>query len=137
MDFKDYLKELDAQVKINRLAKMYKNKKIAIYGAGQYSMAIFENYDLSKLNIVAISDRKFNDITKRNFFGLNCVAPFELPQIDFNILLVANLDYYNFSRMLDREILYGTKKANIEMRPLIKVTFSDLLKKKLEHKREK
>jgi len=137
MDFKEYLKELNAQKKINHLAKMYKNKKIAIYGAGQYSTTIFENYDTSKLNIVAISDRKFNDISKRDFFGLNCISPSELLQVDFDILLIANLDYYNFSRMLDKEILYGTKKANVEMRPLIKITFGDLLKKKLEHKREK
>ena len=137
MDFKDYLEELNAQEKINKLAKLYKNKKFAIYGAGQYCTVIFENYDMSKLNIVAISDRKFNDISKRNFFGLNCISPFELPKVDFDVLLVANLDYYNFSRMIDREILYGTKKANVEMRPLIKIDFLDLLKKKLEHKKEK
>jgi hypothetical protein len=39
MNFQEYLKIYNAQSKINKLAKRYKNKKIAVYGAGQFSIS--------------------------------------------------------------------------------------------------
>ena len=130
MDFKEYLIIYNAQEKINKLAKRYKNKKIAIYGAGQFAYAIFENYDLSKLNIVAIADLRFEDTEKRHFFGLNCITPAELGHLDCDVILIANFDYNFFLTMLDDHILYLTPNQNIEVRPIIRPTFKDLFLKK-------
>ena len=58
-DILTYFKEVNAQKQINKLARKYKNKKIVIYGAGEYFRILKENYDLSKLNIVGIADKKF------------------------------------------------------------------------------
>ena len=126
MDLKKYLEIYNAQKKIDKLAKLYKNKKIAIYGAGQFSREIFENYDLSKLNIVAIADIKFKDKNKRDFYNLNCIIPEDLGIIDCDIILIANFDYDYFLTQLDDKFLYQTKNEKIEVRPLIKLSFKDL-----------
>ena len=126
MNFEEYLKTYNAQEKINKLAKRYKNKKIAIYGAGQFSRKIFENYDLSKLNIIAVADLKFKDESKRNFFGMNCIPPEDLGKIDCDVILIANFDCTFFITQLDDHILYRTKNENIEIRPMINLSFKDL-----------
>ena len=37
MDFVKYLKEVNAQKQINKLAKIYKDKRIVLYGEGLYA----------------------------------------------------------------------------------------------------
>ncbi len=130
MDFKEYFEEFDAQAKIDKLAKRYKNRKIALYGAGQFATILFENYDLSKLNIVAVADIKFeNPETERNFFGLNCITPDEIRDFDCNLILISNFNYNFFLRYLDNELLYRSKNAGVEIRPLILLGFRDLFLK--------
>ena len=57
MNILDYLKAVHAQRQINKLARKYKNKKIVIYGAGEYFQILKNNFDLSNLNIVGIADK--------------------------------------------------------------------------------
>ena len=130
MDFREYLEKYDAQAKINTLAKRYKNKKIAIYGAGQFAQEIFENYDVSELNIFAVADKKFENPSKRKFLEYNCIPPEELGTIKCDVILIANFDYDFFISLLDNQILYMQPNSNIEVRPLIKLTFKDLFLKK-------
>ena len=131
MDFEEYLKTYNAQKKIDKLAKRYKNKRIAIYGAGQFARTIFEKYDVSKLNIIAVADIKFEDENQRNFFNYNCVPPDDLGILDYDVLLIANFDYKMFLTKLDDHILYQTKNAGVEIRPLIKLSFKDIFLKKV------
>ena len=126
MDFLNYLKKYNAQEKINKLAKKYKNKRVVIYGAGQFAKTAFENYDLSKLNIVAIADKKFEQEGEHHFFNINCVKPYDLKKLDYDVILIANFDYKMFSNILDESILYGSKNAAVEIRPLINLEFKDL-----------
>ena len=130
MDFKEYLELYNAQAKIDKLAKLYKNKKIAIYGAGQFAKAIFDNYDVSKLNIVAVADIRFEKEKNANFFGYNCIAPRELGYLDCDVILIANYDTSFFTTLLDDQILYLTPNENVTIRPMIKETFFDLFFKK-------
>jgi len=60
-DILELLKKKNFQNRINKLAKKYQNKKIIIYGAGVAFDAISDNFDLSKLNIIGVSDIKFKD----------------------------------------------------------------------------
>ena len=126
IDFKTYLEECDAQKKINKLARIYKNKKIVLYGAGSFCQAIFDNYNLSNLNFVAVADIKF-DSTKNNlFYGIKCINPKDLAHFSCDVILIANYDCSAILTKLDDEILYLTKNENIEIRPLIKPSFKDL-----------
>ncbi len=129
MDFLEYLKKYDAQKKINKLAKKYKNKRVIIYGAGQFAKIVFENFDMSKLNIIAVADKKFEQEGEHEFFNLNCVKPNDLRDMDYDVILIANFDYKMFSYILDENILYGTKNVAVEIRPLINLEFMDLFKK--------
>lgn len=130
MDFQEYLRKCDAQSKINKLAKRYKNKKIAVYGAGKFAQAIFSDYDLSKLNIVAVADIAFEDESKRQFFGYNCIMPKELGKIEYDVILIANFDYEYFLKLLDDQLLRFTKNENAEVRPFIRPDFKDIFLKK-------
>ena len=127
MNFKKYLELFDAQKKIDKLSKRYRNKKVAIYGAGQFFNEIFQNYDLSKLNIVAVADKKFEDESKKGFFGLNCIKPSELGNIDCDAILISNFNYLFFNKLLNEEILFMSKNADIEIKPLIKLEIGDFL----------
>lgn len=131
MELNEYVVQYNAQAKINKLARLYKNKKVAIYGAGQFAQVIFENYDLSGLNIIAIADKKFEDENQRSFFNYNCISPNELVTIDCDLILIANFDYQLMLSILDGQVLYGTKNAKVEIRPLINLTFKDLFKKRI------
>ena len=130
MDFKEYFEKYEAQKKIDKLARRYKNRRIALYGAGQFAQMLFENYDLSKLNIVAIADKKFEEEEKRNFHNLNCIPPEELGDFDCDLILISNFDYGKFLSILDNHVLFRTKNAGIEIRPLIKLGFRDLFLRK-------
>ena len=129
MDFLEYLQKYDAQKKIDKLAKKYKNKRVIIYGAGQFAKAAFENYDLSKLNIVAVADKKFEQEGEHHFFNINCVKPYDLKKLDYDVILIANFDYKMFVKILDESILYGTKNVAVEIRPLINLEFTELFLK--------
>lgn len=131
MDFKEYLEVFEAQKKIDKLAKRYKKRKIVVYGAGQFSHIIFQNYDLSKLNIVAVCDKKFKDKKQREFFNYKCIPPEELGDYDCDLILVANFDYAKFICVIDYDVLLWTKNASVEIRPLIRLDFFDLFIKRV------
>ena len=61
-----------------------KNKKVVIYGAGDFAKVLFENYDLSKFNILAVSDKKFEK-DKSHFFGYKTISPEELKTFDCDV----------------------------------------------------
>lgn len=128
MDFKEYFAELKAQKQIDKLAKKYKKKKIAIYGAGQFCRTLFENYDLSKLNIVAVADRSFNGEGNENFYGLKCITPNDLKELDCNVILIGTYETFNMHDYLEDELLVDCKNSNIKIRPLIKESLFHLIK---------
>ena len=55
----EFFNDNNAQKQIDKLAKKFKNKKVVIYGAGIYFQIIKNNFDISKLNIIGIADKKF------------------------------------------------------------------------------
>lgn len=126
MEFKEYLKVYNTQEKIDKLAKKYKNKRIVLYGAGQFSQCIFENYDLSKLNIVGVADKIFEDDKTHKFYNLNCIKPADLRTMDYDVILITNFDTKHFLNIIDEAILYGSKNAGVEVRAFIKLTFKDI-----------
>ena len=103
-----FLNNTDTQEQIDKIAKKYQNKKIAIYGAGKFAKIIFENYDLSRLNILAIVDKKFENEEEKGFFGYECISPDELESFECDILLIANFNTRFFSKTLEK--VFSNKK---------------------------
>ena len=100
MDFKTFFENQDVQNRINELAVHYSGKKIVLYGAGAFANAIFENYNLSKLNIIAVADKRFENNKDCFFNGIKGISPEELKYIDCDIILISNRDYLYFKKIL-------------------------------------
>lgn len=127
MEFKKYLENAKAQKQIDKLSKKFAGKKVAIYGAGRFCRAIFENYDLSGLNIVAIADIKFESEEKRDFFNLNCITPEELKSFDCDVILLGVKDTFYFLDVIEN-LLSDSHNVEKPVRPIIKQSFFGYIK---------
>lgn len=127
MDFVKYLKEVNAQRQINRLGKKYKNKRVVLYGAGLYAKVILEKYDCSKLNIVAVCDKKFGD-KEELFMGYKTISPQNLTEYDCDVILVSVIEDIAIINYLQDELLIGTKNEDIEVKSCIEPTLFYCLK---------
>lgn len=123
MDFLKYLKDVNAQKQIDILAKKYTNKKIVLYGAGIFADVLLNSYDMSKLNIIAIADKKYNNNNNELFAGYKTISQEELSSIICDVIFVSTLDTGFIIDYLNDELLIGTQNENIEILSLIKPTF--------------
>lgn len=128
MDFVKYLKEVNAQKQINKLAKKYKNKKFVLYGAGLYARILLENYDTSKLNIVAVCDKKYNDNSEEKFFGHKTISPEELTEFDCDVVLISVIEDIAIRNFLEEDLLIATPNENLPVRAFIEPTFGYCIK---------
>ena len=123
-----YFKEVNAQKQINKIAKKYKNKKIVIYGAGKYFKILKENFDLSKLNIVAISDKKFETNKDANFTEYTPIEPNELKEYDYDLILVALYDDSSLLDFLEYQLLIGTRNEDKKILSIIEPSILYIIK---------
>lgn len=128
MDHLEFFNEVNAQKQIDRLAKKYKNKRVIIYGAGIYYQTLADNYDLSQLNIVGICDKKFETGKTSNNTPYTPLAPEELNEIDFDVILVAVYRCIAIEEFLKFRLLINGKNHNKKIRPFIKPTLLYFLK---------
>ena len=127
-DILTYFREVNAQKQIDKLAKKFKNKKIVIYGAGEYFRILKENFDLSKLNIVGIADKKFESSKEINTFEYEALAPEELKDFDLDIILVALYDDVSVSNLLEYKLLLHTQNRNKPVLSIVEPTFFYIIK---------
>ena len=128
MDLKKYLKLNNAQKQLDNFAKKYKNKKIVIYGAGNYFQLIEENYDLSQINIVGITDLKFASDKNLNTTKYLPLAPNELKDYDYDIIAMALINDLDIMSIVDEKILKGSPNENKPILPLISPSLSYIFK---------
>lgn len=66
---KKYLKKHKFEKKLKKLCNDLDGKTILIYGTGKMFQTIVENYDLSMLKIIGVTDKKYtlNDENKHFF----------------------------------------------------------------------
>lgn len=127
MNYKKYYEEVKAQKQINKLAKKYKNKRVVVYGAGIMSEILFQNYDLSKLNIIAICDKKYETINSQ-FFNIKTIKPKDLQEINCDVILVLLLQEIQVIDNLKDNILINSKNEEIEIKPMIKIPILQCIK---------
>ena len=123
MNILGYFKSVHAQRQINKLARKYKNKKIVIYGAGEYFQILKNNFDLSKLNIVGIADKKFETSKDSNPTSYLALAPEELKDFDLDVILVALYDDTSLCDYLEYQLLLNTQNEDKQIRSIIEPTF--------------
>ena len=77
--------------RISHLIEELQNKKIVIYGAGNGFLEINKKYNLTtKLDIIYISDKKFEKQEINTFEGIKTLKPHEIKDKEFDYILITN-----------------------------------------------
>ncbi len=121
----EYLKKKKFDKRLKHLTKKYKDKKIIIYGTGILFNTIREEYDLSGLNIIAVSDRKFEAETPENYAGYPVCKPSEIKNLSPDCVLVSTMNVLNVLEDLRYNLL---KNTNIRVTSIVKKSFLEIIK---------
>ena len=109
-DFQKYLKQRHFDKTLRRHIKKFEGKKIVVYGTGMLFEAVVNNYDLSKLNIIAVADRKYAAKKPDKYLGFDTVAPDDIADLKPDVVLVgvlrtvAIVEYLRYDLLLDKGI---------------------------------
>lgn len=112
-----------------KLQKKLKNKRVLIYGSGALFKSIKEKYDLDKLNIIGISDKKYcpNQEGQKDL-GYDIIPVGKIVANKPDCVLIATLNTFVIYQSLKNNILKGTK---IKLLPLVDKPFFELLREVL------
>ena len=121
----NYLVKMNFEKHLKRLKNKLKDKKIVIYGTGLLFQVIHKYFDLSSLNIIAVSDSKYSFQPKSECFDYKTVKRAEIRDLKPDYVLVATKFYVNLIDDLEQNLFKGT---NIKVRPLIRKPFKTLFK---------
>lgn len=125
-DFINYLDGVNFEKTLAKMSKKLRNKKVMLYGAGTFFETIKEYYDISKLNIIGIADKKYEtDKETKEFLGYKTYAPNEIIEEKPDYVVVSTLKFVNIIDFLTCELLKDTK---IKVIPLVTLPFIKLIK---------
>lgn len=111
---------------LKKLNRKLKNKTVIIYGAGLLFNKIIENYDLSNLNVIGISDRKFaREEEGQEAFGYKIIPLEKIKDYNPDYILISTI---NYMPILDDFVHNLFKKTKIKVLPLVDKPFWVLLK---------
>ena len=123
---KEYFVSVDFDKYFKELIKKTKDKSVIIYGSGILFQYVTENYDLSLLNIIGISDMKFLENQEGNdYLGYKIIPKTKIINYKPDIILVATLHYIEIIE--DFELNYF-KNTKTRVYPLVKKKLFDLIK---------
>ena len=128
MDYLQFYKEINVQKQINKLAKKYKNQRIIVYGAGLMSRILFQNFDLSCLNIVGVADSKYTKNSTESFWGHITINPVELKDFDFDVILIAVKEKKKILENIKYNILINTKNEDKEVKSFLELPVNFMIK---------
>ena len=112
------LDKTNIKKRIEELAKKYNGMRFVIYGAGDYYTFIRDNFDLSVLNIVGISDKKFELSKSENPSEYIALTPEELKTFDFDAVIVVLRNDEKMSDFIEYQLLIGTKNEDKAVIPM-------------------
>jgi len=116
--YPEFFKNIKFEKRLKKLSTSLNGKKVVIYGAGVNFEYINNNFDLSSLDIIAISDRRFESAPGERL-GYRAVAPGEIQDLNPDYVLVGTLNSVDIIDYLQHKLLNGTK---IKVKPLINKT---------------
>ena len=124
-DLKLYLEEIKFEKYLAKLKKKLKNKKVVVYGAGSLFQYIKNNYDISSLNIIGISDMKFKLKDEINeFMGYKIIARENIANANPDVVLVATLEYLT---LVEGFMLRDFKNTKTKVYPLARIPFWQMI----------
>lgn len=113
----EYLKNNKFNKQLENLKKKLSGKKIMIYGAGKMFEEIVKNYDLSGLNIIGVTDIRFQSPQPENeIFGYKICYYTNFLNEDFDVLLIATKIYDGILKEYknERQIVLPLCKQNLK-----------------------
>ena len=113
LEIKELLKKKNVQKRIDYFSKKYKDKKIIIYGAGMLASILFENYDLSGLNIIAVADYKFTE-SDELFMGIKTISLQDIPKINPDFIILTVLEVNKSIKFINKNIFINNEKILIK-----------------------
>ena len=124
------LKKYKFDKQLKRLNKKLKSKTVVIYGTGLFFQKIKENYDLSGLNIIGVSDRKYTSEEEgKEAFGYKIVPLDKIIDYKPDYVLISTLRFLGIMDDFNNNVFKGTK---IKVLPLVDKPFLTLLKEIFE-----
>lgn len=119
------LKEVKFEKQLLKMNKRFKGKKIIVYGTGLFFQKIKENYDLSNLNIIGVSDRKYTlDDEGKESLGYKIVPLDKIVDYKPDYVLISTLKFLNIMDDFRNNIFKGAK---IKVLPFVDKPFFTLL----------
>lgn len=126
-NFKEYLEKKKAQKLIDKIASQYENKKVVLYGAGLFAGDLFRNYDFSKLNIIGVADKKFQDNYEGDFYGYPKLGSDDLLETDFDLLLITTYDDTYIKDFIKND-LFSAEDKKFEIKTLVKLSLFEYIR---------
>ena len=121
-----YLKNINFDKKLSKLIKSLKGKSVIIYGAGAFFELIKDTYNIDELNIIGISDIRFEENKEQEFlWGYKVYAPSEIVSAKPDYIIVATKYNIRIIAYLYNKFLQNTK---IKIIPIISKTFGEIIK---------
>lgn len=109
---------------LNKLSKKYQNKKIVLYGAGSFFDIIINNYNLSKLNIIAICDKKFESTdSPESYAGYKTIAPEQIHTLKPDIVFLTLENEYYIEKYF-HENLFKKNGKKFKYKPILALSLS-------------
>jgi len=102
-DWKDYFETIKEQKYIDILSRVLNGKKVLIYGSGIVAKVLTEKYNLSGLNIIGVSDRRFEMSGEESFNGYIAIPPSKLKEQEFDYILFTMKLYKNIEKSLKKD----------------------------------
>lgn len=120
-----HLKHWHFDESLKRLTRRMGGKRVAIYGVGGLFETIMIYHDLSPLNVVCISDKRFNNEQDvRYMYGYEVCSPSKILERGIECVLVSTMSLYPVMMELDKELC----GAGVDVMPLVTRGFWDVLK---------
>lgn len=126
-NFKEYLEKKKAQSAIDKIAKEFGYKNIVLYGADLFTGDLIRNYDLSKLNIIGVADENFSKNQEGDYYGYKKLAPEDLLETDFDLLLITAYDDIEIKKYLKKDLFQGEEKKFL-IKTLIRLNLFEYIK---------
>lgn len=102
--FENIYKNSMAKAKLIELEN--NKKKILFYGAGLFAEEMFNNLDITKLNVVGVCDKKFSTEKSETFYGLKTYAIEELSNLDYDVLFLSVSSPQYFKKILKSQKIF-------------------------------
>ena len=126
VEFEAYLKDIKFEKHLKKLKKKLANKTVVLYGGGLLFEYIKEHYDLSDINVIGISDKKFTkEDEDKEHLGYKIITADKIRSCNPDCILLGVQNYIN---LLEHFTCNVYRDTNIKILALAQKSFWTIIK---------